>query len=132
MNIVLASLLITTLLPIICSWVSGYYRHKQLGTVDNKCPRLQITQLEGAGHRAVAAQQNSWEALGMYTAALLALHIAGVAIATVSTWAMVFVAARVVYVACYLANQDILRSLSFLVGFGTCIYFFCIALGAAA
>lgn len=115
-------------MPIICSWVSGYYRHAQLGVVDNKMPRQQITQLDGAGHRAIAAQLNSWEALAMFIAALVALHMAAVSWESVAILCMAFVACRIVYVLCYLANQDILRSLSFLAGFGICLYFFYLAL----
>ena len=121
MHIVIASLLIAVLMPIVCSWISGYYRHKQFGAVNNKTPRIQAAQLEGAGHRAVAAQQNCWEALAMFSAALLGVQMSGIALDSIVTLCVVFIAARVVYIACYLADQDILRSISFLVSFGVCI-----------
>lgn len=128
MEMVLASLLIVTLMPILCSWIGGYFRGTAPGGFDNKHPRLQAAKLEGPGHRAYAAQQNCWEALGMFSAALLALHISGVAIASVASLCVIFVILRAVYIACYLANQDIVRSLSFLGGFGICMYFFYLAL----
>jgi len=121
MQVVIASLLISVLMPIVCSWISGYYRHKQFGVVNNKTPRIQAAQLEGAGHRAVAAQQNSWEALAMFSAALLGVHMSGIVLDSIATFCIVFVVARVLYIACYLADQDAVRSISFLVGFGTCI-----------
>lgn len=124
MHTVVAALLITVFLPIVCAWISGYFRHKQFGAVDNKMPRLQVAKLEGAGHRAVAAQQNSWEALAMFSAALLAVHMSGIALESVATLCVIFVAARIIYIACYLADLDIVRSLSFLVSFGTCICLF--------
>jgi uncharacterized MAPEG superfamily protein len=92
--------------------------------VDNKHPRLQVAQLEGVGHRAVAAQQNCWEALAMFTAALLGVHMSGLVLDSIATLCLVFVAARAVYIVCYLANQDIVRSLSFMVSFGVCLCLF--------
>jgi uncharacterized MAPEG superfamily protein len=125
MHIVIASLLTAVMLPILCSFISGYFRYQQFGKAfDNKTPRLQAAKMEGAGQRAIAAQQNSWEALAMYSAALLGVHMSGLALDSIATLCMVFVVARVVYVVCYLANQDSLRSLSFLVSFGTCIGLF--------
>lgn len=125
MQIVIASLLIAVLLPIVCSWISGYFRYKQFsGKVDNKMPRIQSSQLQGAGHRAVAAQQNSWEALAMFSAALLGVHMSGMVLDSITTLCVVFVVARVVYIVCYLANQDAFRSISFLVSFGTCVCLF--------
>ena len=74
MNVVITSLLILVILPVSCAWIAGYYRQKQLGSVDNKEPRAQSQQLTGPGARAVAAQSNSWEALAVFSAA----HIGGV------------------------------------------------------
>lgn len=129
MQTVIACLLIVTFMPMICAWIGGYHRYKQFnGQVDNKTPRIQASKLEGAGHRAYAAQQNCWEALAVFSAGLLALHMSGVALATVATACIVFVLLRAAYIACYLANQDMLRSTVFIGGFGICIYFFYLAL----
>jgi uncharacterized MAPEG superfamily protein len=98
--------------------------------VDNKEPRTQSLKLTGAGARAVAAQANSWEALAIFSAAVLAVFISGIDMQRIATLAMVFVALRVAYIAVYLANQDKLRSLIFLVGFGICMYLFYLALSA--
>lgn len=130
MDTVIGSLLILCILPLSCAWIGGYYRQKQLGSVDNKEPRIQSLQLTGAGARAVAAQANSWEALAVFSAAVLAVVISGIDLQRIATLAMVFVALRIVYIAMYLANQDKLRSLVFLVGFGICMYLFYVALSA--
>ncbi|MCB1689758.1 MAG: MAPEG family protein [Halioglobus sp.] len=130
MNTVIGSLLILCILPIICAWIAAYFRQQQLGSIDNKEPRIQSQQLSGAGARAVAAQGNSWEALAIFSAAALALFIAGVDLQSVSTLAMVFVALRIAYIPAYIANVDILRSLIFIGGFGICLYFFYLALSA--
>lgn len=130
MNTVIACLLVLAIMPIACSWISGYYRHKQLGGVDNKHPRQQCTQLIGAGARAVAAQANSWEALAVFTAALVAVALSGMDVASIATLSLVVVGLRVAFVAAYLANIDILRSLLFLGSYGVCMYIFYLALCA--
>ena len=130
MNTVIGSLLILCILPLSCAWIAGYHRQKQLGSIDNKEPRIQALQLTGAGARAMAAQANSWEALAVFSAAILAVFISGVALRSVATWAMAFVALRIVYIPMYIGNQDKLRSLVFIAGFGICIYLFYLALNA--
>ncbi|TNF34558.1 MAG: MAPEG family protein, partial [Gammaproteobacteria bacterium] len=104
MNTVIACLLVLTVMPITCAWVSGYYRSKLPGGFDNKHPRVQATQLTGAGARAIAAQANSWEALAIYSAALLAVVLSGMDVASIATLSLAVVAFRVAYVASYLAN----------------------------
>jgi len=130
MNTVIGSLLILCILPLTCAWIPGYHRQKQFGTVDNKEPRIQSLKLTGAGARAVAAQGNTWEALAVFSAAILAVFISGVDLQSIATLVMVFVALRVAYIPVYLANLDKLRSLIFLAGFGICMYLFYLALNA--
>lgn len=131
MNTVIGSLLIMCILPLTCAWIAGYHRQKQFGNVDNKEPRIQSQQLTGAGARAVAAQGNAWEALAVFSAAILAVFIAGVDLDSIRTPVMVFVALRIAYIPVYIANQDKLRSLIFLVGYGICIYLMYQALTAS-
>ena len=130
MNAVLSSLLVLCILPITCAWIGGYYRKKQLGSVDNKEPRGQSQQLTGAGARAVAAQANSWEALALFSTAILAVFISGLDPASVANLALVYTGLRIVYIPLYVGNIDALRSLVFLGGFGVCMYLFYLALSA--
>lgn len=130
MNAVIVSLLILIILPVSCAWIAGYYRQKQLGSVDNKEPRIQSQQLTGAGARAVAAQGNTWEALAVFSAAILAVFIAGVDLDSIRTQVMAFTALRVAYIPAYIADFDKLRSLIFIVGYGICIYLIYLALAA--
>ncbi|MFT6592409.1 MAG: putative MAPEG superfamily protein [Zhongshania sp.] len=109
------------------AWVCGYFRGKQFGNVDNKHPRAQYAQLEGAGARAYAAQQNAWEALPVFTAAVVIAHLAGVDPAKSAIAAEVFITARILYPIFYIANKDMLRSLVFIVGLGACIALFVMA-----
>jgi uncharacterized MAPEG superfamily protein len=121
-------LLVLCVLPIVFSSFSGYCRFKQFGDVDNKNPRLQNTQLTGAGQRAVAAQQNAWEALILYSAALLAVTIAQVPVEKYAMLALVLMVARIAHGVFYIANLDILRSLSFIASYGIGIYMLILAL----
>jgi uncharacterized MAPEG superfamily protein len=130
MNTVIGSLLILCILPLSCAWIAGYHRQKQLGSIDNKEPRIQALQLTGAGARAMAAQANSWEALAVFSAAILAVFISGLALDSIANLAMAFVALRIVYIPMYIGNQDKLRSLVFIAGFGICMYLFYLALNA--
>ena len=119
--------LIACLLPIICAWLCGYFRHKQFGKIDNKHPRAQYTALEGPGARAYAAQQNAWEALPIFASAVIIAHLAGVAESSAATAALIFVAARVLHAVFYIANIDSLRSLCFIVGLGSSLSLFIMA-----
>jgi uncharacterized MAPEG superfamily protein len=127
MTVAFWCVLIACLLPIMTAWVCGYFRGKQFGKIDNKHPRAQYAQLEGPGARAFAAQQNAWEALPVFTAAVVIAHLAGVDPAKSAIAAEVFIVARVLYPIFYIANKDALRSLAFIVGLGACISLFVMA-----
>ena len=128
MNTVISCLLILCILPLACAWIGGYFRQKQLGNIDNKEPRQQAQQLTGAGARAVAAQANSWEALALFTAAVVATAVSGVELAKIANLALFFTALRIAYIPFYLANKDALRSLSFIGAYGIVMYIFYLAL----
>ena len=130
MNTVIGSLLILSLLPLACSWTAGYFRQKQLGSIDNKEPRTQSQKLTGAGARAVAAQANSWEALAVFSATILAVSISGLEMQSISTLAIAFVGLRIVYIPLYIGDLDKLRSLTYIVGLGICMYLFYLSLNA--
>ncbi|HSJ98935.1 MAG TPA: MAPEG family protein [Myxococcota bacterium] len=117
-------LVLLALLPYVLSFAGGYFRMRQLGAVDNKHPRQQVAKLEGVGARAYAAQANAWEALGFFTAAVVVLHLANPEAArgtTAANLSLGFLATRILHPIAYLANQDLLRSLVFLVGLG-CVF----------
>lgn len=120
-------LLIVILMPYVMAGMGGYFKTRQFGSVDNNNPRQQSAALEGAGARAVAAQQNSWEALPVFAAAVIVAHLAGADPGLSAVAAGIFVAARVVYLVFYLSDIATARSLSFLVGFASCIWLFVLA-----
>jgi uncharacterized MAPEG superfamily protein len=90
---------------------------QRAGGYDNHHPRAQQAALEGFGARAVAAHLNGFESFAPFAVAVLVAHLAGAPNAVVDLLAVIFVAARVLYVACYLADLAALRSAVWTVGF---------------
>lgn len=112
MTTALWCLLITMFLPIFCAGIAkaggdGY---------DNARPRDWLARQEGFRARAVAAQQNSWEALIIFGLAVLAAHTVAGPRDAVDQFAVAFVLARVGYIVAYIANWALVRSLVWLLG----------------
>ena len=124
MSTVLVCLFIGAIIPILLSWVGGYFRMQQFGKVDNKDPRGQSATLEGAGARAVAAQNNAWEALAVFIAGVVAFHARGAVSDVAGILAIVWVVARVLHAAFCLIDLDVLRSLAFIVSLGCSLALF--------
>jgi uncharacterized MAPEG superfamily protein len=106
-------------------------RQKQLGSFDNKDPRAQQAQLTGRGARAVAAHKNAFEAIALFAPAVLVAHLAGADPLWSTRWAEIWVVARVLHGALYLANLDLLRSTAFGVGMVCDVGLFLLAARAA-
>lgn len=83
--------------------------------------------MTGVGARAVAAQLNAWEALAMFTPAVLVAHLNGATAGQAALAAMLFVAARILHGVFYLADIDWARSLIWVVGVGSVIWLFVLA-----
>jgi uncharacterized MAPEG superfamily protein len=128
MTIVVVCLLIAVFLPYVLSGIAVRHKRLQLGTVDNNNPRAQAAQLTGAGARAVAAQLNAWEALAVFTAALIAAFWVDVDPGRLVIPALIFVVARIAHAVCYLRDLASARSASFFVGVLACLWIFRLAL----
>ena len=126
MTIPLWCLAIATFLPVVLAFVASALRKTEFGAVDNKQPRAQQAQQTGIGARAYAAQQNAWEALAMFTPAVLVAHIGNPGAAQATLAALIFMAARLLHPIFYLADWDKLRSLTFVVALGCCVWLFAI------
>ena len=87
------------------------------GGYDNRHPRAQQAKLTGWGARALAAHLNGFETFAPFAAAVLVAHVAGAPTSLVTGLALLFVVARVAYVACYIADLSSLRSAVWGVGF---------------
>ena len=112
----LVCLMIVAILPYVCSWVAGYFRVRQFGSLDNKTPRAQTARLTGAGARAAAAQANAWEALPFFTAAVVSAQLGHADPGRAAWLSELFVVTRILHPIFYIADLDALRSLVFVVG----------------
>ena len=123
-----AAILVACLLPIVCAGLAksrGFGKPRRDGGYDNHNPRQWLAGLEGWQARANAAQQNSFEALPLFIAAVLIaerMHPAGQSL--IDALAMTFVLARLAYICAYLADRAVLRSACWAVGFGACVALF--------
>lgn len=103
------------LFPYVWTSVAAPLRKKQLGTIDNKHPRLQVPQLTGSAARAYAAHLNAFEALMVFVPAVLVAHVAGADPEWAARLAIGWVVARFLHGIAYIANIDKLRSSLFFV-----------------
>ena len=124
MDIIVKILFATAMIPLIINIIAAYFRNQQLGFIDNKNPRKQATKLTGIGARCYAAQQNSWEALALFSAAVLCAFLMGASAEQMLLPAQIFFASRIVYIACYLSNLGTLRSIVWIIGLAACISLF--------
>ena len=79
------------------------------------------------GARVVAAQQNAWEALAIFSAAVVIAHLAGADARLSGIAAGIFVATRVAHPILYIADFATARSGVFTVGLGCCVWLFALA-----
>jgi uncharacterized MAPEG superfamily protein len=127
MTIAQLCLLVACLLPAGCAWLAkskGFGKRRREGGFDNHQPREWLARQQGWQARANAAQANSWEALPVFIAGLFVAHQHQAAQGTVDALAMGFVAARLAYIALYVADQAWLRSLVWTAGLAASVALF--------
>jgi uncharacterized MAPEG superfamily protein len=124
MTTVLWCLLLVSVLPIVLAITGTAMRGRALGTLDNNNPRQQAQQLTGAPARIYAAQQNAWEALALFTAAVVAAYVSEADPERISQLALAFVAFRVLHAGFYAADLATLRSLAFGGGMISAVWMF--------
>jgi len=83
---------------------------------DNRNPRAWLAAQTGFRARGNAAQANSFEAFPFFAAAVLTATWKHAPQGTLDTLALVFIAARVGFLAAYLADRSTVRSLCWTVG----------------
>ena len=92
---------------------------------DNRDPRAWLERQSGWRRRADNAQRNGFEALPLFAAGVLAAHLVNAPQGRIDLLALVFIAARIAYLACYLANLHYVRSMTWFAGFvATVLLFF--------
>jgi uncharacterized MAPEG superfamily protein len=95
---------------------------------NNHDPRAWMAQQSGFRARANAAQANCFEAFPFFAVGVVLALLTGVDPTVVDLLAVLFVAARVAYVACYVADKALFRSLFWLVGYISVITLFILAM----
>ena len=125
-------LLVMIFMPYLLAGSTVYFKNKQFGKVDVNNPRDQSAGLTGQGARANAAQSNAWEALAVFGIAVLVAHFAGADPGTSATAALVFIAARILHPIFYIMGNQPLRTATFAVGFGSCMWLFYLAANGTA
>nr|WP_192924996.1 MAPEG family protein [Sodalinema gerasimenkoae] len=109
-------------------WV-GYARFR-VG-YDLAAPRAMFDRLPAYAQRATWAHQNSFETFLPFAAAAFMAYITNGGSATTTSAALVFLASRVAYSACYILNVPLLRSASFIVCSLATLLLFAVGLDAA-
>jgi uncharacterized MAPEG superfamily protein len=97
------------------------------GRYNNNNPRAWAQGLSGWQQRAVAAQNNGFEAAPLFIAAVILAQQAHAEQGRIDTLALIFVGVRVLYVAAYLMNLGVLRSLLWTGGLAVCVTLFAMA-----
>ena len=90
----------------------------------NSNPRDWLNAQSGFRKRANAAQHNSFEAFPFFAAAVIIAHVAGAPQGRIDLFAVVFILARLFYIAFYVADMATLRSLAWFVGIGSVVALF--------
>jgi uncharacterized MAPEG superfamily protein len=111
MTIALWCVLVAGLLPYVATVIA------KAGTdFDNRDPRAWLARQQGYRHRAGAASMNAFEALPLFAAAVLIAQVLGGAQSSANLLALGFIAARILHLACYLADLATLRSIAWGLG----------------
>lgn len=84
--------------------------------LDNNHPRDWAQSLHGYRRRAYAAHQNGYEAFPLFAVAVLVAEINGGPRGIIDTLAIIVLAARLAYIACYISDKATLRSLAWSIG----------------
>lgn len=120
----------TILIAIMLPWLMSVIKKSALasqGNYNNSSPRAGLERLQGINKRASWAEQNSFEILPAFIAAVFVAHIAGADQGTTDQLAIGFIVSRAIYLACYLMNWATLRSLIWMVGLACIVGMFIIS-----
>lgn len=110
-------LFIACLLPYLAKIPVAIAMQNQPGGYDNYHPRAQQAALTGMGARAVAAHQNSFESLIIFSTAVLTAIATQHTSFTIQVFTLIYLFSRVLYHFIYLFNWSTLRSTIWAVGY---------------
>ena len=120
LNWLIGCLILVSLLPYLAkiplAWAMFQQGTENKPGYDNREPRIQQKQLKGFGARCLAAHENSFEALILFTAATLLTITTEHLDRNAVLLALAFASSRVLYLFFYWLNWDKLRSSVWLIG----------------
>jgi len=125
MNLPIASILLAGAMPWICAGIAKAGQKNY----DNHNPRAWLALQTGYRARANAAQANSFEAFPLYAIGVLLAMLSEVVDEHIQLCAVIFIVARVAYVACYILDKDKLRSLAWTVGVASTVTLYVLSAG---
>ena len=120
MTIAFGCVLFMGLFPYVATGIAK----KGFENYDNSMPRQWLAQQTGFRARANAAQANLFESLPLFFAAVIIASISNAPQARVDLLALGFVAARIAYLLCYIANWPTTRSIVWLIGIACVVSIF--------
>ena len=120
MTIAFACVLFMGLFPYVAAGIAK----KGFENYDNSMPRQWLAQQTGFRARANAAQANLFESLPLFFAAVIIASISNASQTRVDLFALGFVAARIAYLVCYIANWPTSRSIVWSVGLACVVAIF--------
>ncbi len=127
MTIANICIIVAGVLPIACAGIAkfrGFGVRRRDGGFDNHNPRAWLGTLQGYQARANAAQHNSFEALPLFIAGVLAAQQMHADQSRIDMLAMLFIALRLAFIALYVGDKASLRSLVWAAGLATSIALF--------
>ncbi|MFM2580511.1 MAPEG family protein [Vibrio fortis] len=121
MNTLIYCLIAAALLPYLAKIPVAIAMNK-LGGYDNNHPREQQAKLQGFGARALAAHQNAFESLIVFSAAILLAIATNTVNESVQLFAILHIGFRVAYHILYLVNIGVMRSICWAVAIGSSFF----------
>ena len=103
--LILGACLLPYVFTLIAKKASGF------SAKDNQNPRLFLANTTGLASRANAVQQNSFESLPLFIAAVLMAEYMVIPQSFIMTLGIAYLILRIIYGICYLANWATLRSI---------------------
>jgi uncharacterized MAPEG superfamily protein len=123
MTIAFWCVFVAGVLPYICAGIAKW----GFQNFDNHNPRQWLAAQTGFRARANAAQQNSFEAFPFFAIAVFVGAIKGVSLGTADAIAVIFILARIGFIACYLMDKATLRTIFWTVGIFSIFSYFILA-----
>jgi uncharacterized MAPEG superfamily protein len=120
MTIAFWCVLVAALLPYLATLIAKTSGERY----NNRDPRAWLDRQSGLSRRADNAQKNGFEAFPFFAAAVIVAQLLQAPQQRVDILAIIFIVARLAYLACYLADWQAVRSLIWMIGFVACLAIF--------